>query len=47
MLHAKTLGFRHPRTGKEMNFDSQWPEDIQNLITKWKNYEPNQNSMGG
>jgi 23S rRNA pseudouridine1911/1915/1917 synthase len=47
VLHAKTLGFRHPRTGEEMNFDSQWPEDIQNLINKWKNYEPNQNSMGG
>ena len=47
VLHAKTLGFKHPRTGEEMNFDSQWPEDIQNLINKWKNYEPNQNSMGG
>jgi 23S rRNA pseudouridine1911/1915/1917 synthase len=41
VLHAKTLGFRHPRTGEEMNFTSQWPEDMQNLINKWKNYEPN------
>ena len=46
VLHAKTLGFKHPRTGEEMNFDSQWPEDITNLINKWKNYESNQNSMG-
>lgn len=41
VLHAKTLGFRHPRTGEEMNFDSQWPDDFTNLINKWRNYEPN------
>lgn len=37
-LHAKTLGFRHPRTGEEMNFSSEWPEDFTALITKWRNY---------
>ena len=41
VLHAKTLGFRHPRTGEEMFFDSEWPEDMANLINKWRNYEPN------
>lgn len=41
VLHAKTLGFVHPRTGARMLFDSQWPEDITNLINKWRNYEPN------
>lgn len=40
-LHAKTLGFTHPRTGKRMFFDSQWPEDMSNLINKWRNYVPN------
>lgn len=40
MLHAKTLGFTHPRTGERMFFDSEWPEDIQNVINKWRNYEP-------
>ena len=37
-LHAKTLGFVHPRTGKDMYFDSELPEDIQQLIEKWRNY---------
>lgn len=40
VLHAKTLGFTHPRTGKQMFFDSQWPSDMTNLINKWRNYEP-------
>lgn len=31
-LHAKTLGFIHPETGKEMIFDSDLPEDFQNTI---------------
>ena len=37
-LHAKTLGFVHPRTGKQMDFDSEWPEDFDTLISRWKNY---------
>ena len=41
VLHAKTLGFTHPRTGKRMFFDSQWPEDMSNLINKWRSYVPN------
>ncbi len=40
VLHAKTLGFTHPRTGKRMFFDSEWPADMTNLINKWRNYEP-------
>ncbi|MCU0643756.1 MAG: RluA family pseudouridine synthase [bacterium] len=31
-LHAKTLGFIHPETEKEMIFDSDLPDDIQNTI---------------
>lgn len=41
VLHAKTLGFTHPRTGERMFFDSEWPEDMTNLINKWRQYEPN------
>ncbi len=37
-LHAKTLGFIHPISGEEMFFDSQLPEDFQNLLNKWENY---------
>ncbi len=37
-LHAKTLGFTHPVTGKMMRFDSEIPEDIASCIAKWKQY---------
>ncbi len=35
-LHAKTLGFVHPRTGQQMDFDSPWPTDMQALIERWR-----------
>ncbi len=38
VLHAKTLGFQHPRTGKQMMFDSELPQDITELLNKWRNY---------
>ena len=37
-LHAKTLGFVHPRTGEMMYFESELPDDMQQLIEKWRNY---------
>lgn len=37
-LHAKTLGFTHPRTRKEMLFDSELPEDMQAVMEKWRRY---------
>jgi 23S rRNA pseudouridine1911/1915/1917 synthase len=37
-LHAKTLGFIHPRTGENMFFDSPLPDDMTNVLTKWRNY---------
>ncbi|EJW91486.1 ribosomal large subunit pseudouridine synthase D [gut metagenome] len=40
-LHAMTLGFVHPRTGQEMFFTSPLPEDMTNLIDKWRNYISN------
>ena len=33
-LHAKTLGFRHPKTGDEMDFDSALPEDMTYVISR-------------
>lgn len=35
-LHAKTLGFVHPRTGQQMDFDSPWPADLSALIDHWR-----------
>lgn len=40
-LHAKTLGFIHPRTGKHIQFDSPLPADMQTLIDKWRQYAHN------
>ena len=40
-LHAKTLGFTHPKTGKFMRFDSEIPNDFQSCIEKWENYVAN------
>ena len=37
-LHAKTLGFVHPRTGETMHFDSELPEDMTALLDKWRKY---------
>ena len=37
-LHARSLGFVHPATGKFMRFDSELPDDFKQLIDKWTNY---------
>lgn len=37
-LHAKSLGFVHPTTGKEMYFESELPSDMQKVIRKWETY---------
>ncbi len=37
-LHAKTLGFVHPRTGRQMDFDSPWPSDLTQLIDHWRTF---------
>jgi len=37
-LHAKSLGFKHPTTGKEMYFESELPDDMKQVIEKWRNY---------
>jgi 23S rRNA pseudouridine1911/1915/1917 synthase len=40
-LHAKTLGFVHPTTGEMMRFDTDLPQDMQEVIEKWRNYSKN------
>ena len=37
-LHAKTLGFKHPRTNEDMFFDSEVQDDMKSLIEKWRKY---------
>jgi 23S rRNA pseudouridine1911/1915/1917 synthase len=37
-LHAKSLGFIHPSTGKYIFFDSELPEDMKMVLDKWRKY---------
>ena len=37
-LHAKSLAFDHPVSGKRLSFDSELPEDMQQVIEKWRKY---------
>ncbi|HOU01396.1 MAG TPA: RluA family pseudouridine synthase [Bacteroidales bacterium] len=37
-LHAKSLAFDHPVSGKRLFFDSELPADMQNIIDKWREY---------
>ena len=37
-LHARTLGFVHPRTGRQMDFTSPLPADMEQLLERWRRY---------
>ena len=37
-LHAKELGFIHPTTKEKMLFTSNLPDDMEQLIEKWRKY---------
>ncbi len=37
-LHAKSLGFIHPRTRQPMMFDSPIPADMEAVVEKWRRY---------
>lgn len=37
-LHARTLGFKHPRTGEQMDFECPIPPDMTALFEKWRTY---------
>ncbi len=45
-LHAKTLGFIHPRTRQPIRFDSELPEDMTRLIEKWRRYSSDMSPAG-
>lgn len=46
-LHARTLGFEHPVTGKRMFFDSELPEDMTQLLHKWRAYVAQRKETSG
>ncbi len=37
-LHARSLGFRHPGSGQHLFFESPLPDDLSEVIMKWKQY---------
>lgn len=37
-LHARSLGFIHPSTGKYVFFESDEPEDMKTVLERWRNY---------
>ncbi|MBN8667634.1 MAG: RluA family pseudouridine synthase [Chitinophagales bacterium] len=45
-LHARTLGFVHPVSGKELFFEADLPSDIQSVIDKWRSYAEQKNIIG-
>ena len=40
-LHARTLGFEHPATGRHMRFETPMPSDMTALLDKWRRYSGN------
>jgi len=37
-LHAKSLGFTHPKSGEKLNFEVPLPKDMSSVLEKWQNY---------
>jgi 23S rRNA pseudouridine1911/1915/1917 synthase len=37
-LHARVLGFTHPRTGEHVRFEAPLPDDMQTVIDRWRAY---------
>ncbi len=37
-LHAKSLGFKHPRSGEWVQFESELPQDFKDVLEKWDHY---------
>ena len=37
-LHAKSLGFKHPKNDEWVQFDSELPDDFNDVLNRWRNY---------
>lgn len=44
-LHAKTLGFNHPRTKERISFDSELPQNYIDVLDKWRRYSKSNDYM--
>lgn len=38
VLHAKMIGFEHPRTGERLEFTCPRPDNFEELLVKWRSY---------
>jgi 23S rRNA pseudouridine1911/1915/1917 synthase len=45
-LHAKELGFKHPGTNELVHFESDLPDDMLQVIEKWRMYSQHKNDIG-
>lgn len=43
-LHARTLGFKHPSTGKDLEFEAPLPEGFSTVLQKWHSYIQGRNN---
>jgi len=46
-LHARSLGFVHPITQKQLYFETQLPRDMQEVIEKWRHYSQHRDLFEG
>jgi len=37
-LHARVLGFKHPSTGEHMTFSAEMPDDMLQVVEKWRKF---------
>jgi len=37
-LHARTLGFKHPASGKDLLFEAPLPDGFSSVVQKWRTY---------
>lgn len=44
-LHAASLGFIHPTTGEKMYFESELPQDMSDVLEKWRGYTNTRKEM--
>jgi 23S rRNA pseudouridine1911/1915/1917 synthase len=44
-LHAKVIGFTHPRSGEFIRFESELPDDMAHVIEKWRSYHDSRKQL--
>ncbi len=45
-LHASSIGFVHPTTGESMYFETDLPEDMSQVLAKWRHYLTHRKRQG-